>query len=184
MNPPPLRGSLASLGAGYRQAVSRTFEMITIRHFENGDEAALWQVFFSAIHETASADYTPEQINAWAPEVVDFARWASRIWSISPFVAERDGEIVWYADVQSNGYIDHFFVSPALSRQGVGSLLMRKIHDTAIVRGIESLFADVSVTARPFFEKWGFEVEASQAVPIRGVILNNFRMRKSRLTRQ
>jgi putative acetyltransferase len=157
---------------------------MTIRHFENGDEDALWQVFFSAIHETASADYTPIQINAWAPEDVDKARWANRMRSLSPFVAERNGKIVGYADVQSNGYIDHFFVSPAVTRQGVGSLLMRKIHDTAIAQRTESLFADVSVTARPFFEKWGFEVEVSQQVTIRGVTLNTFRMRKSRLTRQ
>lgn len=153
------------------------------RHFEQGDEAALWQVFFSAIHETASADYSPEQINAWAPEDVDLAGWANRMRSILPFVAERKGKIVGYADVQSNGYIDHFFVSPAVTRQGVGSSLMRKIHDSAISRGTESLFADVSVTARPFFEKWGFEVETAQTVSIRGVTLNNFRMRKSRLIR-
>lgn len=157
---------------------------MTIRNFEKGDEAALWQIFFSAIHETAGADYTPEQINAWAPEDVDLAKWANRIRNISPLVAEQNGKIIGYADVQSNGYIDHFFVSPAFTRQGVGSLLMRKIHDTAIDHGTESLFADVSVTARPFFEKWEFGVEASQDVCIRGVTLNNFRMRKSRLTRQ
>jgi putative acetyltransferase len=154
-----------------------------IRHFEKGDEPALWQVFFSAIHETASADYAPEQINAWAPEDVDSARWASRMQSISPFVAVRNGKIVGYADVQSNGYIDHFFVSPAVTREGVGSLLMSKIHDTAIAHGTKSLFAEVSVTARPFFEKWGFEVVTPQTVSIRGVPLNNFRMSKSRLTR-
>ena len=28
--------------------------------------------------------------------------------------------IVGYADVQANGYIDHFFVSPSVARRGVG----------------------------------------------------------------
>jgi putative acetyltransferase len=152
---------------------------MTIRHFEEGDEAALWKVFFSAIHETARADYARAQIDAWAPKDVDVAIWANHMRRISPFVAERDGAIVGYADVQGNGYIDHFFVSPAFGRQGVGSSLMRKILDTAAAHGTPSLFADVSVTARPFFEKWGFEVEASQTVSIRGVTLNNFRMRKN-----
>jgi hypothetical protein len=38
-----------------------------IRPFRQGEEAALRQVFFSAVHEIASRDYTSEQIEAWAP---------------------------------------------------------------------------------------------------------------------
>ena len=97
---------------------------------------------------------------------------------IAPFVAELGGEIIGYADLQSNGYIDHFFVSPAVARQGTGSMLMKKIHETALAQGIESLSAEVSVTARPFFEKWGFAVDAAQTVSIGGQTLNNFRMSK------
>jgi putative acetyltransferase len=42
-----------------------------IREFRLGDEPALYQVFFSAIHEIASKDYTPQQVNAWAPIEID-----------------------------------------------------------------------------------------------------------------
>lgn len=155
---------------------------ILIRRFREGDEAALWNVYFSAIHQTASADYNSEQINAWAPADVDLTKWADLIRDIAPFVAEQNGRIVGYADVQSNGYIDHFFVSPLIARQGVGSLLMREIHQAAQSQGIKSLFANVSVTARPFFEKWEFKVDAAKTVSIRGVELNNFRMTKLGLT--
>ncbi len=37
-----------------------------IRRFRIGDEAALFRVYFSAIHDVASRDYTPEQVEAWA----------------------------------------------------------------------------------------------------------------------
>src|SRR5436190_16410909 len=99
-----------------------------IRRFREGDERALWEVFFSAIHETASEDYTPEQIDAWAPRNFDSIKWANRMLGIQPFVAELDGNIVGYADVQASGYIDHFFVSPTVARRGIGSLLMRRLH--------------------------------------------------------
>ena len=42
-----------------------------------------------------------------------------------PFVAEIEGQIVGYADLQEDGYIDHFFVSGSMARRGVGSALMR-----------------------------------------------------------
>src|SRR5690242_15293661 len=105
--------------------------MTLIRDFQEADASALWRVYHSAIHGIASADYSPEQIAAWAPEQFDPAKWLNRLQEIKPFVAERRGLVVAYADVQPTGYIDHFFVSPTAARQGVGSLLMQRIHDTA-----------------------------------------------------
>jgi len=152
-----------------------------IRPFRQGDEDALRRVFFSAVHGVASKDYSAEQIEAWAPapKGADRAPWAERMRAIRPFVAEADGVILGYADVQPNGYIDHFFVAAPAARGGVGSSLMARLHEEAAVRGTACLFADVSITARPFFEKWGFAVEAQQTVAIRGVPLINFRMRKA-----
>jgi putative acetyltransferase len=149
-----------------------------VRAFQPGDEAALWQIYYRSIHETASADYTPEQVNVWAPSVCDLPKWAALIQRLAPFVALRGEEIVGYADVQPSGYIDHFFVSPSFGRQGVGTFLMRRIHEAALHQGIDHLFSNVSITARRFFEKWDFAVEQAQTVHIQGVALNNYRMSK------
>ncbi|HGE7990712.1 TPA: GNAT family N-acetyltransferase, partial [Salmonella enterica] len=102
-----------------------------IRRFSNGDEISLFRVFFSSVHTIASHYYTREQIDAWAPADIDLERWANHIKELQPFVVELDGEIAGYADVQPNGYIDHFFVSGTYSRQGVGTLLMNCIHEEA-----------------------------------------------------
>ncbi len=149
-----------------------------VREFRAGDEPALREVFFSAIHGTAAADYTPEQVNAWAPVEFDRERWAERLRGIAPFVAEDGGAIVGYADVQRDGYIDHFFVAASAGRRGVGSALMRRIHATAAARGIPALYSNVSLTARPFFEHWGFHVEQEQRPSANGVSMTNFLMRK------
>ncbi|CAL62586.1 Putative acetyltransferase [Herminiimonas arsenicoxydans] len=149
-----------------------------IRRFKTGDEPALFRVFFSAIHVIASRDYTREQIEAWAPADLDPKLWENHVRDISPFVVEADGEIVAYADVQSNGYIDHFFVSGSHPRQGIGSLLMNRIHEEASLIGIDELTSDVSKTAEPFFVLHGFHV-VQRGFPIcRGVTLENALMRK------
>jgi putative acetyltransferase len=133
-------------------------ESACIRCYEPGEEAALFDIYFSAIHLVASRDYTAEQIQAWAPSNLDAALWKNKMREITPFVAELNGEIVGYADVQSTGYIDHFFVSGNRSRRGIGSLLMRRIFAQAISLGIASLTSHVSRTAQPFFAKFGFMI--------------------------
>ena len=54
-------------------------------------------------------DYSESQVQAWAPDNYDTSVWYERISSINPFVAVLEGEIVGYADIQDDGYIDHFF---------------------------------------------------------------------------
>jgi putative acetyltransferase len=150
-----------------------------VRKFRGGDEAALFKVYYSAIHKVASRDYSPVQIEAWAPADLDSRIWETRIRGINPFVIETDGLLIAYADLQENGYIDHFFVSGDHSRQGAGRLLMETIHEDAKRQCIEMLTSDVSRTAQPFFEHFGFEVLEQRSPTIRGVVVPNAFMRKS-----
>jgi hypothetical protein len=69
---------------------------VQIRRYGPGEERALFEVYYSAIHLTASRDYTAEQIQAWAPKDLDMNLWAKRIRGINPFVAEMNGEVVGY----------------------------------------------------------------------------------------
>jgi putative acetyltransferase len=148
-------------------------ETACIRRYKPGEEAALFDIYFTAIHLVASRDYTAEQVQAWAPRDLDAALWKNKMREISPFVAELNGELVGYADVQSTGYIDHFFVSGNHPRRGIGSLLMARIFAEASSLGVASLTSHVSRTAQPFFAKFGFIVMAQRSPEIRGVIVPN-----------
>jgi putative acetyltransferase len=149
-----------------------------VRNFKVGDEPALHQVFLSAIHDIAINDYTLEQVEAWAPRNLDPVLWADRMRGIAPFVAELDGKPIGYADLQASGYIDHFFVSAPFARQKVGSRLMHRIHQEATIKGIRVLTSDVSRTAQPFFEHWGFEVIGERRPVMRGVVIPSALMEK------
>ncbi|MCV0438732.1 MAG: GNAT family N-acetyltransferase [Hydrogenophaga sp.] len=155
----------------------------TVRPFRMGEEAALYRVHHGAVHRVASRDYTPEQLNAWAPPEPDHDAWTIKMRTLRPFVAEVDGVIVGYADVQPSGYIVHFFVSADFPRQGVGRMLMDRIHEEADRLGVTELTSDVSKTAQPFFTRFGFQI-VEQRFPVRqGVTIPNALMRKT-LTRQ
>ena len=147
-----------------------------IRRFRPGDEELLYRLFFETIRHVNRRDYSDEQVRAWAPDEYDRQLWAERIQALNPFVCEVDGEIAGYADVQANGYIDHFYVDRRLQRLGVGTALMRQIEQEALSLALEQLSADVSITARPFFEHFGFRVVRRQQITIGGVTLDNFRM--------
>ena len=153
---------------------------IEVRPYENGDAADTLEVFLAAITQTASADYTAKQIQAWAdPDGRDLDRWNAEMASRRSFVAIVGGQIAGFSDVGHEGYVDMMFVSPTFLRRGVARELLHYGETLARGRNVGELSADVSVTARPFFEGQGFEVLAEQASVTRGVTLKNFRMRKS-----
>ena len=152
--------------------------MIALRDFRPGDEPALRAVFESAIHGTARCDYSQLQVDTWAPREYDAQAWADRVRGIAPFVAVVDDAIVGYADVQTSGYIDHFYVAATAGGQGVGGALMRRLLARAEELGLAELTSHVSITAQPFFAHFGFEVVEHRIVNVRGVEMRNAAMRK------
>ncbi|KRG69696.1 acetyltransferase [Pseudoxanthomonas dokdonensis] len=150
-----------------------------IRRFRAGDEAALLAVFQSSIRQIASDFYSAEQIDAWSPATpAGDPDWAARMTRLDPFVAELDGSVVGYADLQDNGYIDHFFVSGEHPRRGIGRALMQQLHAHAATLQLAELSADVSRSAEAFFASAGFEV-VERRMPVRhGVTMANALMRK------
>ncbi|MCP3941451.1 MAG: GNAT family N-acetyltransferase [Desulfobacteraceae bacterium] len=152
--------------------------MIKIRNYRDGDHKALWLIFFNTIRNINVCDYNQEQVEAWAPSEYNETKWLTRMNGINPFVAEIENNIVGYADIQNDGYIDHFFCHHDWQGKGVGSLLMGEIHNKANSQKIERLYSEVSVTARPFFLKKDFKVVQKQQVNINGQALTNFFMEK------
>lgn len=61
--------------------------MIVIKAFSEGMEHELWRVFSSSIRDGCARHYTPEQVEAWAPEDYRADKWSERIRGIRPYVA-------------------------------------------------------------------------------------------------
>lgn len=151
-----------------------------IRDYTDADAEATLAIFTAAIMETAAADYSPEQLRVWArPGERDRTSWHSAMSGRDSFVAVSGAKVVGFSDVSSGGFIDMLFVDPAWGGRGVARALLAESEDRARAAGAGELTADVSITARPVFERLGFEVERSREVVRDGVALTNFRMRKA-----
>ncbi|WP_461535319.1 GNAT family N-acetyltransferase [Spongorhabdus nitratireducens] len=107
--------------------------MLTIRKYKQSEASELWNIFFNTIRRINSRDYTEAQVRAWAPDTFDETAWQQRMAAIDPFVALTDNKIAGYADIQPDGYIDHFFCHADYQGRGIGSALMQHILATAEV---------------------------------------------------
>jgi putative acetyltransferase len=151
---------------------------IHVRRYEPTDLRAVVELLRASVRRIARRDYSEEQVLAWAPDEVDWEARARRHSSRPTWVAEIGGAVAGFADLEPDGHVDFMYVHPEHQRVGVASALWRTIEAAARDLRVPRLFAEVSITARPFFEAQGFRLVAEQTVQRRGEALTNYRMEK------
>lgn len=137
-----------------------------IRMYSPSDAKSLWQLKHDTIHAVNSADYTQAQLCAWTPASLEQRVWQTRIDAMHPFIVELEGKTVGFADLQDDGYIDHFFCHSQHQRQGVGRALMAHILAVGHQRGITRFYSHVSITAKPFLSVLDFASSKSSRSPL------------------
>jgi putative acetyltransferase len=174
---------LSANGLRYEPRVQKHEErMMTgllLRPYTAEDAAPTLRVFERAIGETARSRYTEEQVRAWLGDPRDLEEWNADRLRVHTVVAETDGVVAGFTDLNDDGYVDRLFVSPDFARQGIGSRLLRYITGLARERGIATLTSHVSLVARPVFEAAGFEVVHSESVHRGDATLQRFFMRSA-----
>ncbi|MEH1804027.1 GNAT family N-acetyltransferase [Nostoc sp.] len=148
-----------------------------IRIYEIADTKEIMKLFYDTIHEVNIRDYTEEQVAAWAPANMDIEVWIKNLGSKFTYVAEED-KIIGFGELEANGHIDRFYCHKDFQRKGVGKKILEQIELKAKSLGVEKLFTEASITAKPFFESQGFIVIKKQEVERRGQKLINFVMEK------
>lgn len=150
-----------------------------LRTYQAADCKELAQLFYDTVHTVNAADYTEEQRKAWATKEMDLSSWNRSFLEHDTVVAEEEGQIVGFGDMDQDGYLDRLYVHKDHQHRGIA---------TAICDWLEgrhpgcSYTTHASITARPFFEKRGYRVVKEQQVERRGVWLTNFVMKKSSMT--
>lgn len=149
-----------------------------IRKFHNEDSDLLAHLFFQTVRQINIQDYSQIQVEAWAPENRDIEQWRKSFEKKTVFVAEEDGKIVGFGELEPNGHIDRFYVDANWIGKGVGEKIYAEIEHQAITQKTHRLFVEASITAKLFFLRMGFSVLREQSVTIKGVPMNNFVMEK------
>lgn len=158
--------------------------VVEVRPYRLADAGDTLAIFIAAVTETAAADYSPEQVQAWArPDMRELTLWHAARNARSSYVATVAGDPAGFSDMDPQGYIDMMFVAPRYQRLGVARHLLAHVEALARAERLTGLTANVSITARPFFERCGFVVEAEQHPVIDGVQFTNYAMKKLNIRR-
>lgn len=152
---------------------------ITVREYNPEDVQSLANIYYNTIHQVNIQHYAQEQVDVWAPRTsLETGGWSKKFLRTTPFVAVAEDQVVGFAEFEPNGHIDCFFSHHDWMGRGVGMALMKKIHEEAQREGIVRLFSEVSITARPFFERHGFVVVGNSPMVREGVSLAGYKMEK------
>lgn len=148
-----------------------------IRKAEDGDILQIKELFRQTVLSVNIKDYTLEQAECWASRGDDESIWKQRIAEQYFIVAGQYNVITGFAALKPDGYLNSLFVHKDYQGRGVASLLLQDIEAYVQRNGIGEMTADVSITAKPFFERKGYEVLKEQKVNI-GVEMVNYKMGK------
>jgi GNAT superfamily N-acetyltransferase len=150
---------------------------IQLRRFETKDTAPLLQLAHETIRTVNAADYTASQCDAWA-EGMDEEKYKIRLADSHTIIAEDGNLVVGFVNLESGGHVDNIYTRKGHQSRGIGSSLLKAVEEIALREGVNRLYAEVSVTAKPFFESHGFKVLREELAPYRGEVFRRFEMEK------
>ena len=74
-------------------------------------------LFYDTVHTVCGADYTPEELDAWADGKADAAAWERSLLQHHTLVARVGETIVGFADADGD-YLDRLYVTAAICGRG------------------------------------------------------------------
>ena len=150
---------------------------VSLRPYLAADAERCADIFRASVEELAIEDYSAEQCAAWAARADD-PDFPKRLADALTLVALVDGELAGFASLNGAETIDMLYVDPEFARRGVATALLDALTRLAAARGAKTLTADVSDTARPLFERQGFQAQRRNLVQLDDEWLANTTMTK------
>ncbi|MFM6182016.1 MAG: GNAT family N-acetyltransferase [Dolichospermum sp.] len=151
---------------------------LNIREYRASDTKMIMELFYNTVQKINIQDYNQQQVNAWTMQAMDYEFWHTRLQTKLPYIAEYNDEIVGFGELDADGHIDCFYCHSKYQRKGIGSKLLIHIENIAKLREIHRLYAEVSITAKLFFQNHGFTIVKEQQVQRQGVLFTNYLMEK------
>ncbi|PQA95774.1 GNAT family N-acetyltransferase [Chryseobacterium shigense] len=149
-----------------------------IRKGNISDLPEMRSLFTDTIAVVCKNDYNNDQIDAWKSGAENEERWMQVIEKQLVIVAKVNGQLAGFCTLDRGNYIDLLFVHKDFQHRGIARKMYTFIEQEVMIRKEKKLTAEVSKTAKPFFEKMGFQVITEQTVHVKGIELVNYKMEK------
>jgi putative acetyltransferase len=147
-----------------------------IRSYQESDCVEITDLFHGSVHSIDNSAYSKEELEAWSPTPPDYGFWKQRLEIKQPFVACENNIIIGFIELEPDGHIDCLYVHKHHQGLGVANGLLQHTLIVAIERGISYLYVEASKVAVPLFKKYGFNLQQSNKVKLRGELLTNYSM--------
>ncbi|MED9801540.1 MAG: GNAT family N-acetyltransferase [Prevotella sp.] len=151
-----------------------------IRRLAAQDIPEMRKLFRTTVLTVNSKDYTKEEVEDWASCGDSVEHWKELL-AKNDYIGALDGQggIVGFSSMNAEGYLHSMFVHKDWQGKGVATLLLSEVKKIARRYGVHKISVEVSVTARPFFEKHGYKVVKEQKAKANRLYLTNYVMEKT-----
>lgn len=146
-----------------------------IREYRTEDCNKMAELFYNTVHGVNAKDYGKEQLNVWATGNVNLDAWNQSFLEHFTLVAVKEGILVGFGDIDNTGYLDRLYVHKDNQKQGIATAICNQLEQ---VVKVDKITVHASITAKPFFEKRGYNVVKKQSVERDGILLTNYIMEK------
>lgn len=151
-----------------------------IRRLAAQDIPEMRKLFRATVLTVNSKYYTKEEVEDWASCGDSVEHWKELL-AKNNYIGALDGQggIVGFSSMNAEGYLHSMFVHKDWQGKGVATLLLSEVEKIARRYGVHKISVEVSVTARPFFEKHGYKVVKEQKAKANRLYLTNYVMEKT-----
>ena len=145
-------------------------DKLTFRDAIESDASSILQVHSASVRQLCSAHYSKEQISGWVGRQSE-ERFVQLIARNDDFIVAEDGSgrVIGFGHLgpctdrerftsNVNFEVYGFYVSPSVTRRGVGLRLMAELERRALEQGCVRLGVCSTLTATPFYEACGYIV--------------------------
>ena len=146
-----------------------------LRPYRKEDCGQTARLFYETVHTVNARDYSPSQLAAWAPAPPRPEAWHASFCGHYALVAEENGAVVGFGDIDGTGYLDRLYVHKDYQGQGIASAICDELERFAAGK---TFTTHASITAKLFFQHRGYHVVRKQEVIRHGVALTNLVMEK------
>ncbi len=131
------------------------------------------------VHTINVGEYSQSQREIWSNHHIDQLAWWSTISQHIAYFTTINNKVVGYGEMTYSGELRQLYVHKNYQANHIATKIIERLESDAKNLGITHINTELNITAKPFFEKLGYQQCKQYQVTLCGIKLTNISMKKS-----